>query len=146
MLSPDDVGKSNALGTLDRVVTNIALGMIAIIPTFIVGLVWPRRLAPLIMADQDEGRDGMLLAPGLFFLFSLITLHLAIAIFQPLWAPIAENDTMGSGLAAAVFEAMREGNVWKTAMAMAPIYLFALSASVAGLILRPIAGVEWTLK
>jgi len=59
-----DLEKPNAIGGIDRLVTNFALSVIAVFPTFWTCIAMPWRLRPLLEKDEPDGRMGMLLAPG----------------------------------------------------------------------------------
>lgn len=141
-----DLEKPNAVGALDRITTNVAISLIAVVPTLVFCIVTPWRLAGLLMQDNPEGRSGMLLAPGAFFPLSLlISLMLGALLTTP---EIADNNGafLGPGLALAIQSAVAEGNVWKTVATVMPIYGFAVLAGTLGLILKPLAGRDWTLR
>ena len=141
-----DLEKPNAVGALDRITTNIAISLIAVVPTFFVCIATPWRLSDMLERDDPEGRTGMLLAPGAFFpLTLLISLMLGALLTTP---EIANRNGafLGPGLALAIQSAVAEGNVWKTVATVMPIYGFAVLAGTLGLILQPLTRGTWTLR
>jgi len=141
-----DLEKPNAVGALDRITTNVAISLIAVVPTFLICIAMPWRVTELLKEDNPEGRSGMLLAPGAFFPLSLlISLMLGALLTTP---ELANNNGafLGPGLALAIQSAVAEGNVWKTVATIMPIYGFAVLAGTLGLVLKPLVGSDWTLR
>jgi len=148
MSNKDDIDfeQKNALGALDRFVTNIALAIVSVFPTFAVGVVQPWRLAPLIVNDVPEGRRGVLLSPGAFFVIAL-TVVLVLAAVVSTEETLAWNGSMiGPDWAVSVTSAAAEGNIWKTVSKITPVFLVAVFWGVIGLGLKKWAGPWWTLR
>jgi hypothetical protein len=141
-----DLDKPNAVGTLDRLTTNVALSLIAVVPTFFACIFRPWRLATLIRQDDPEGRCGMLLAPGAFFPLSLLVSMIAGALLTT--PEIASNNGayLGPGLALSIQSAVSEGDVWKTIAIIMPIYGVAVLVGTAGSILKYWTHGDWTLR
>jgi len=148
-MSNDDhieITKYNALGGLDRFVTNIALAIVSVFPTFAIGVVQPWRLAPLIVNDASEGRKGVLLSPGAFFVVAL-TVVLVLAAVVSTEETLAWNGSLiGPDWAVSVASAAAEGNIWKTVSKITPVFLVAVFWGVIGLGLKKWAGPWWTLR
>jgi hypothetical protein len=148
MSDKDDVDfeQKNALGTLDRFVTNIALAIVSVFPTFAIGIAQPWRLAPLIVNDVPEGRRGALLSPGAFFVVAL-TVVLVVAAVVSTEETLAWNGSLiGPDWAVSVASAAAEGNIWKTVSKIAPVFLVAVFWGIIGLGLKKWAGPWWTLR
>jgi len=141
-----DLEKPNAIGGLDRLVTNFALSAIAVFPTFATCIVMPSRLRPLIDQDVPDGRQGMLLAPGAFFPFALMVSFIAAAILATPETLDYNGAYIGPGLATAVQSAASEGDIWKLIATVMPIYGTAVIIGILGIVLKPWAGQGWTLR
>jgi len=141
-----DIEKPNAIGGLDRLVTNFALSAIAVFPTFAACVAKPSRLRPLIDGDDPDGRMGMLLAPGAFFPFALLVSFIAAAILATPETLNYNGAYIGPGLATAVQSAASEGDIWKLIATIMPIYGTAVAIGTLGICLKPWAGPDWTLR
>lgn len=141
-----DLDKPNAVGALDRLTTNVALSLIAVVPTFLTYIFRPWRLADLIRMDDPEGRSGMMLAPGAFFPLSLVMSLIAGALLTT--PEIASNNGayLGPGLALSIQSAVSEDDVWKTIAIIMPIYGVAVVIRNAGSILTRWTHGDWTLR
>ena len=141
-----DLEKPNAVGALDRITTNVAVSLIAVVPTFFTCMILPWRLTALLKRDDPEGRSGMLLSPGAFFPLSLLVSFLIGALLTT--PEIAQNDGsfLGPNLALSIQSAVADGDVWKTIGTVMPIYVFAVIVGSLGLILKPWAHGDWTLR
>ena len=147
MSEPDiDFENPNAIGGLDRLVTNVALSAIAVFPTLGALLVTPWRVAPLIDKDIAVGRSGLLLSPGAFFPLSLIVALLAAAVVTTPETLESNGAFLGPGLAMAVTDAAANGEIWRIIAIVLPIFGFAIGFGVAGRLLTPLAGPGWTLR
>ena len=141
-----DLDKPNAMGTLDRLTTNVAISLLAVVPTFFTCIFTPWRVSALLKQDDPEGRSGMLLAPGAFFPLSLlISMMLGAMLTTP---EIANNNGsfLGPRLALSIQSAVSEGDVWRTIATIIPIYGFAILVGALGVILKPLAHPDWTLR
>jgi len=141
-----DLDKPSAVGTLDRITTNVAISLIAVVPTFVTCLIAPWRLAELLKRDDPEGRVGMLLSPGAFFALSLLVSMMVGALLTT--PEIAQNDgsLLGPNLALTIQAAVTEGDVWKVVGAVLPIYVFAVLAGALGLVFKASIHADWTLR
>ena len=141
-----DLEKPNAIGGLDRLVTNFALSAIAVIPTFWACIVTPWRLRALVDRDYPDGRIGMLLAPGAYFPLSIM---LALILAGLLATPETLSDNgafIGPGLALSVQSAASEGNIWKIIATVMPLYGVAIMFGLLGMVLKPWTHQDWTLR
>ena len=75
-----DITDKDFYGAIDRFVTNTALAGLALIPCVFFVFATPWRLAKMIGAEKGSGRDGVLLAPGLFFLLINLLSILVISL------------------------------------------------------------------
>ena len=141
-----DLEKPNAIGGLDKLVTNFALSVIAVVPTFLTSMVMPWRLTSLLDRDDPDGREGMLLAPGAYFPLALmVSLMLAALLSTP--ETVSNNGAyIGPGLAMSVQSAASEGDIWKIIATIMPIYGVAIFLGVIGAVLKPMAGPNWSLR
>ena len=68
-----DVEEKNLVGGLDRLIINVGVAIMAVIPTFFYSILLPKKLGPLLSGDTEpDGRRGMLLGPGVFFFLTTI--------------------------------------------------------------------------
>ncbi len=147
MSGPDlDLEKTNLIGGLDRLVTNFAISAVAVIPTFLACIVTPWRLAVLLDRDDPDGRMGMLLAPGAYFPLSLMVSFIAAALFATPETLSSNNSFIGPGLAVSVQTAASNGDIWKIAATIMPLYGVAVLIGLLGTILKPWAQRDWTLR
>jgi len=141
-----DLEKPNAIGGLDRLVTNFALSVIAVIPTFLTCIVMPWRLRPLIDQDDPDGRNGILLAPGAYFPLSLMVSFIVAAVLATPETLSHNGAFIGPGLAVAVQTAASEGDIWKIVATIMPIYGIAMFIGLIGAIFKRWADQNWTLR
>lgn len=141
-----EIEKRSVIGGLDRFVTNIALAIVSVFPTFAIGIVQPWRLTPLIVNDEPEGRNGALLSPGAFFVVGL-TVVLVIAAVLSTEETLAWNGSLiGPDWAVSVASTAAEGNIWKTVSKITPVFLVAVFWGVIGGIFKKWVGSWWTLR
>ncbi|MEQ9506698.1 MAG: hypothetical protein RLO80_10550 [Hyphomonas sp.] len=136
----------NAVGGLDRLVTNLGLAAIAVLPTLAAAIATPWKLAPLVAADEPDGQRGMLLTPGAFLPMGLTVVLLLAAMVTTSETVASNGGAIGPGLAVAVAAAAGEGDLWKTLSLIAPIYFLAVSIAVLAQLLRRPAGDWWTMR
>ena len=141
-----DLEKPNAIGGLDRLVTNFAISLIAVFPTFWACIVKPWRLTPLLERDDPDGRMGVLLAPGAFLPLALIISFMIAAVLATPETVSTNGSFIGPGLAIAVQTAAAEGDIWKIIATVMPIYGTAIVVGLLGTILKPWAHKDWTLR
>ena len=141
-----DLEKPNALGGLDRLVTNFAIAMIAVVPTFLTCIFMPWRLEKLLGRDDPDGRVGMLLAPGAFFPLSLMVSLLIAALLSTPETVSNNGAFIGPGLAVAVQSAASDGDIWKIVAIIMPIYGAAIFLGLLGIVLKPWAHKSWSLR
>ncbi len=141
-----DLEKPNAVGALDRITTNVAISLLAVVPTFLTCIIAPWRLSGLLKGDDPNGRSGMLLAPGAFFPLSLL---LSMILGALLTTPELANRNgafLGPNLALSIQDAISQGDVWKAVGTIMPIYAFAVIAGALGAILGRWAQQDWSLR
>lgn len=141
-----DAEKPNALGRLDTFVTNFAISVIAVFPTFLTCVFKPWRLRDLLDRDEPEGRIGVLLAPGAFLILSLLVSFIIAAMLSTPETVNYNGSYIGPRLAVAVQSAASDGDIWKLAGMIMPIYGLTVFLGVIGQILRPWAGKDWSLR
>jgi len=141
-----DLEKPNAIGGLDKLVTNFAISAIAVIPTVLTCIVMPWRLTPLLDTEDPDGRIGMLLAPGAFFPLSLMVSFLLAGLLSTPETVSTNGAFIGPALALSVLSAASEGDIWKIIATIMPIYGVAVILGLVGMCLKPWAGQSWTLR
>lgn len=141
-----DFEEKNAIGGLDRLVTNVALAAISVFPTLGAAIATPWRLAELLSSDEPDGHKNMLLSPGAFLPLSLTVVLLLAAIFSSSETVASNGGAIGPGLAVAVASAAGEGDLWRTVSLIAPIYAIAIAIAALSQILRTFIGQWWTLR
>jgi|GEM_PF-3060014 len=141
-----ELDKPQAIATLDRLTTNVALSLVAVIPTFFVCILQPWRVAKLVRDDHPEGRSGMLLSPGAYFPLSLLVSMIAGAVLTTPEIADYNGAYLGPDLALSIQAAMSEGDIWKTIAIIMPIYGFAVLAGALGVILKVFASEDWSLR
>ncbi len=141
-----ELEKPNAIGGLDKLVTNFAISAIAVLPTFLICIFMPWRVRELLDRDEPDGRKGMLLAPGAFFPLSLLLSFMVAGLLATPETLSNNGAFIGPGLALAVKSAASEGNIWKIIATIMPIYGNAILIGVLGVLLKPWAYPNWTLR
>lgn len=141
-----DLEKPNILGGLDKLATNFAIAIIAVIPTFLTCIVRPWRLRALIDHEELQGRKGFLLSPGPFFIFALFVSFILAALLSTPETIDYNGSYIGPDLAVAVQSAASEGNIWKLVGTIMPIYGTAVLLGLMGAVLKPWASQDWSLR
>ncbi|MCR9269869.1 MAG: hypothetical protein NXH72_07790 [Hyphomonadaceae bacterium] len=141
-----DFEQKNAVGGLDRLVTNVALAAIAVFPTLAIALIKPWKLVPLIQGDEPDGHKNMILSPGAFLPLGLTVVLLLAAAVTTSETVASNGGAIGPALAVSVATAAGEGDIWKTISLIAPIYAIAIVIALSSQILRPLIGDWWTMR
>lgn len=141
-----DMDNPKAVGVLDRLTTNVAMAMIAVLPTLAISLFMPWRLQALLAPDEPEGRKGLLLAPGAFLPLSLFVCLMASALVATPEDITRNAAFIGPRLAFSIQSAIAEGNILKAVAAILPIYVFTVIVGGLGSVLRPLTRQDWTLR
>lgn len=130
---------------MDRITTNVAISLIAVVPTFLTCIFTPWRLCDLLKQDNPNGRSGILLSPGAFFPLSLLISMVAGALLTT--PEIANNNGafLGPNLALSILSSVSDGDVWRTVGIIMPIYAFTVLAGSLGLLLKRWARRDWSL-
>ncbi|NNU15626.1 hypothetical protein HK107_04755 [Parvularcula sp. ZS-1/3] len=118
---PTEDGGRRTLGVIDGTATQLALAVLLLLPTVLACVFWPRVLGRMIPAIEPEGRRGAFLAPGAFFLISTLTSLFCAAIFM------ADGGGAMTRIGTEVSTAAEDGNVWKIAALILPLFLAAIS-------------------
>ncbi len=148
--------KKNLFSSIDRLVIETAVIAASLIPTVLVGLVLPWRLAPLITGREPEGRHGLTLGAGLYFLVAIITaVFVAGATYSPDLTTSAQASTQaspdnasffGPSDSIAVAHAIAKGDFSQAILVITPIFLLSVFSAIVTLIARPLLGQIWTLQ
>ena len=147
MSGPDiDTDEKNAIGGIDRFVLNIALAAISVAPTLFATIAAPWRLAPLLLKQQPDGRQGMLLGAGIFFLASITVTMLISGFFATPETMASNTGLIGPTYSKSVSTAVAGGDAWRVAALIGPIYALAVVIGAASRGLRPILSPAWTLQ
>lgn len=147
-----DITEPNFIGAVDRITTNIALAGLALIPSIFIVAFTPWRLPPLIKGDTPEGRDGVLLAPGIFFLMIMTFSMLFLVAAAPELA-VVDPDRNGSNVLtfsqnelASLKAGWQEGEVYQVLQFVMPVYILTIAAYAALIWLRFLIGPWWTMR
>lgn len=147
MSDPDiDLEDRNTLGGIDLLTTGVGMAIIAIFPTFLASIFTPWKLTPMLSKDVPDGRQGLLLAPGAYFVLMLAATMIFVGLTVNDDVVARDGSLIGPGLARSISEAASEGNVWKTLLRITPIFLFALAFGVIGRLFTRWIGPWWTLR
>lgn len=148
-----DMTEKNFVGAIDRFVTNTALAGLALIPSIFIVLVTPWRLVQMIKSDPDTGRDGMLLAPGVFFPLSTILSILMIAATVPESTQLSDTPgenrngiSIGSSDMAQMAAAWRAGDVNQIIITFLPIFVYCVLTNAATVWLQRFVGSWWSIR
>jgi len=141
-----DLEKPNILGGLDKLATQFAIAVVAVVPTFLTCIIRPWKLRPLIDKEEPEGHKGLLLSPGAFFFFALLVSFIIAAMLATPETLEYNGSYIGPDLAVSVQNAASDGNIWKLIGTIMPIYGSAIVLGLLGLALKPWAGKDWTLR
>lgn len=141
-----DLEERNPLGGLDRLATGIGLAMIAVFPTLGAAIFTPWKLAPLVIADDPDGRQGMILSPGAYFVLSLVVVLVFVGSLVTPEIVQRNSGTIGPKLALDVASAAAEGDIWKTLSRIAPVFIVAVMFGVLGRMLTRFAGSWWNIR
>ena len=141
-----DLDKPNAMGTLDRLTTNVAISIIAVVPTLLICIAMPWRLTGLLKRDDPEGRSGMLLSPGAFFPLCLLVSMITGALLTTPELASNNGSFLGPNLALSIQSSVSEGDIWGTIGIIMPIYAFTVLVGSVGLLLKPLAPRDWSLR
>ncbi|MEQ8435009.1 MAG: hypothetical protein RIA71_12280 [Oceanicaulis sp.] len=113
------------LNVIDGALTQVSLALVCLAPTLGAVLFRPALLRPQIRDVQDQGRSGLLLAPGPFFVIGLFCGLVAVSLLSP--ASEGALITMGED----VRRAAGEGQFWRAASIGLPIFLASLALGLA---------------
>ncbi|GLQ20775.1 hypothetical protein ACFFUB_01810 [Algimonas porphyrae] len=141
-----DLEERNPLGGLDRLVTGAGLAIIAVFPTLFVAIFQPWKLAPLLIADDPDGRQGMILSPGAYFVLSLAVILVFVGSLVTPEIVQSNGGAIGPKLAVDVAAAAAEGDIWKTLSRIAPVFVAAVLFGILGRALTRFAGEWWDIR
>lgn len=134
-LLEDETGQGRrTLGVIDGTLTQVALAALLLAPTIATILIRPNLLKAQIDNIQDEGHRGVVLAPGPLFAFGFLSILVFASFSQADGAMIALGEN--------VFAATTEGQLWRAAALIAPLFFAAICL---GLVFF-ISAVIWRLR
>lgn len=162
MVSENDeveFGSHNVIDSVDRFATNFGLTALAILPTIIIAMAAPWKVAPLLRMEGNSGRSGLVLGPGVFLIVVLVSVIWfsaqvetgAQASVDATAAAAAEQETpqgvleIGPDAGAAVVEAIRQGDPWRAFFVLLPAYLTMVLVGAGASWLRFVVGPFWTV-
>ncbi len=112
-----DADDRNALGVLDNLLVQAGVALFGLAPTLACVLFAPHRLEPLAAESLRQGRRGVLLGPGLFFLLAFVGgLALISVVF-------AGSGGVLIGVGDDATQALSDGAVWRLAAVTGPVFL-----------------------
>ena len=124
-----DVEKKDVIGGLDRLLVNVGMSIIALFPTHYYLIFKPKILCPMLLGEEEDGREGLKLGPGVTFILSILFLLTMGFLFKDVGATNVDPEAVkkgGSGLRAAI----SEGNIWRSIVLSLPFYFAALVTGV----------------
>lgn len=146
MSGPDiDTNEKNAVGGLDSFVLNVALVALGVFPTLYALIATPWRLAPLLLKQEPDGRRGMLLGPGVFFVASITVIMLAAGSFATPETIESNTGLIGPAYSKSVSTAVAAGDAWRVAALIGPIYVLAVIIGAFASGLGRFIGPSWTI-
>lgn len=146
MSGPDiDTNEKNAVGGLDKFVLNVALVALSVFPTLFVLIATPWRMAPLLLTQEPDGRRGMLLGPGVFFVASITVVMLAAGLFATPETIESNSGLIGPAYSKNVSTAVAAGDAWRVAALIGPIYALAVIFGAFASTFRRFIGPSWTI-
>jgi len=128
-----DITDQNIIGAIDHFATNIALAGLAILPSFLIVIFAPWRLTPMVIEGRPDGRSGLLLAPGIFFLLIVVLTILLTASIAP-------------EAISRMAEAWRAGDINQILMVLLPVFAICVITSASSAWLRVIVGGWWSIR
>ncbi len=147
MSGPDiDTDEKNAVGGIDRFVLNIALVALSVFPTLFAIIAMPWRIAPLLLKQEPDGRRGMLLGPGIFFVASITVTMLVSGLFATPETMASNTGLIGPAYSKSVSTAVTGGDAWRVAALIGPIYALAVVIGAFSSLLRRFLTPAWTLS
>ncbi len=124
-----DVEEKNIVGGLDRLLINIGMAFVAIIPTYFYLIFRPKAMCYMLRGEEADGRQGLKLGPGVTFIFAILILLGVKYIFRDAVnssvAP-ANVETVGSAISSAI----SDGNIWQSIVLSLPLFFAALICGV----------------
>lgn len=120
-----DVEEKDVIGGLDRLLVNIGMAIIALLPTYFYLIFRPKVLCPLLLGEEVDGRAGLKLGPGVTFILSILFLLTMGYLFKDMAAPDVDPEAVKKG-ASRLREAISEGNIWRSIVLSLPFYFAAL--------------------
>jgi hypothetical protein len=113
------------LGVIDGALTQVSLALVCLAPTLGAVLVWPALLRPQIRDIQDQGRSGLLLAPGPFLVIGLFCGLIAASLLTP------QSNGALTAMGDDVRSAAGEGQFWRAASVVLPVFLASIALGLA---------------
>ncbi len=124
--------EKDLFGGIDRLLVNFGMLLIAFFPTHLTLLFRPKKIAPLLVNNEPDGRKALLLGPGitliLTVLFLVAVVYMANDVFNI--GADAVDPTEVESKRGGIREAIVQGNFWRTIILASPIFLIALAIGV----------------
>ncbi len=139
--------EKDVLGGIDRLLINVGMAIIAFIPTYFILIFRPSRMAYMLSGEEPDGRKGLILGPGIMFVFSvLFTIGLAYILKDVAKVDVAPTETVNNGpKGGGIRTALSEGNFWRSIILTLPFYFVALLIGVIFQIVHLICGQKTNL-
>ncbi|MGJ3232899.1 MAG: hypothetical protein ACFE0P_14010 [Oceanicaulis sp.] len=120
-MASDDIGEGRrVLGVIDATLTQLSVALVGLVPTLGAVLFRPSALREQIAMINDDGRAGVLLAPGPFFVIGLLCGLVAASFLG------AQSDGALVAMGEEVRSAAGQGQFWRAASTAVPIFLGAV--------------------
>lgn len=131
------------IGTVDAMVVTGGLTLFAVMPTFLAAVFAPWKLSPLLAGNHVDGRKGLMLGPGIYFVVTTLLMLFLISTSSGTIDPASEE---ASAIEHQVREALMSGDLQGATVAILPFYAAALVVGFVGIIILKLAGPLWTTR
>ena len=126
------------IGTLDRSIVGLGLSVMAFIPTLLFAIFRPDKLLPLINVHFPRGRDGLILGPGIFFVFSTALNSLILSRFI--------GDGSALQMSKSVDNAVQGANLGNVLLAMLPVFIISIFVALFIWLVTRVRHKDWSLQ
>lgn len=140
----DDFGMDNSAKGVEAIIENLSLTILAVLPTAMRAILFPKRLVPMMTSNKPISRNGMTLGPGIYFLAAMLLMVLALNAASSMSQGLTEEfvDRAGGGMSSAA----ARGSMTNFAISALPIYAAGILLTIANFVVFRLASRAWTLR
>lgn len=127
-----EVNEKDLFGGIDRLLVNFGMLLIAFFPTHLTLLFRPKKIAPLLVNNEPDGRKALLLGPGITLILTVLFLVSVVYIANDVFkiGGAAVDPTEVENKRGGIRDAIVQGNFWRTIILASPVFLIALLIGV----------------